>query len=84
VIDPHSLHMVTAMLTILMIPLLIMIVVVLIPYWVIWKKAGFAGWLSLFMLIPLLNIIMMYVLAFSDWKVVPVAQMQEPGMPPRV
>jgi hypothetical protein len=60
---------------------IIMIAVVMIPYWFIWKKAGFSPWLSLIMLVPLGNIIMLYVLAFSDWKVVPVAQVTY--IPPR-
>lgn len=82
-VDMHSLHMVAAMMTFLLVPFLILIIVMMIPYWFIWKKAGFAPWLSLFMLFPLLNLIMLYVLAFSDWKVIPVAQLQPP-MPPRV
>jgi len=43
----------------------------LIPMWQIFKKAGFAPALSLLMLLPLVNLIMLYVLAFSRWKVVP-------------
>jgi hypothetical protein len=83
-VDVHTLHMLTAMMAIFLIPFLILIVIMLIPYWFIWKKAGFAPWLSLLMLIPMLNLIMLYVLAFSDWKVVPVAQLQQPPLPPRV
>ena len=45
--------------------------IVIIPYWQIFKKAGFAPALSLLMMIPLVNLIMLYVLAFSDWKVGP-------------
>lgn len=52
---------------------LIGVIVVIIPYWMIWKKAGFSPWFSLLMFVPLANIIMLYVLAFSEWKVVPVA-----------
>lgn len=69
---------------VVLIPLLIMAVLVLIPYWFIWKKAGFSPWLSLLMFFPLLNLIMLYVLAFTEWKVAPVAQYQQPGVPPRV
>jgi hypothetical protein len=82
-IDPHSLHMLIAMMTIFLIPTLVFLVITMIPYWFIWKKAGFSPWLSLLLLIPLLNLVMLYVLAFSDWKVVPVAQLQQPGVPPR-
>ena len=34
------------------------------------------------MFVPLGNIIMLYVLAFSQWKVVPAQTMQYPGYPP--
>lgn len=47
---------------------------VIIPFWVIFKKAGLGGPLSLLMLIPLVGIVMLYVLAFSRWKVVPVPE----------
>ncbi len=37
------------------------------PYWKIFTKAGFSGWLSLLMLIPIANIIILFYLAFSEW-----------------
>jgi uncharacterized membrane protein YhaH (DUF805 family) len=42
--------------------------VLLIPYWKIFSKAGFSGWLSLLMVIPFANLIVLYVVAFSEWK----------------
>ena len=42
--------------------------VLIIPYWKIFSKAGFSGWLSLLILIPLVNLIVLYVVAFSEWK----------------
>ncbi len=50
---------------------LIWIVVLLVPFWMIFKKAGFAGAMSLLMIVPLVNLVMLYVLAFSRWKVIP-------------
>ncbi len=47
--------------------MLVMAAVFLIPFWRICSKAGFSGWLSLFMLIPLVNLLFLYFLAFSDW-----------------
>ena len=39
------------------------------------KKAGFTPWLSLLYILPLLGtLVLLYVLAFADWKVVPVQQ----------
>lgn len=81
-IDPHTLHMLTAMMALFPLFFLIFIVLVMIPYWMIWKKAGFSPWLSLLMLVPLVNFIMLYVLAFSEWKVIPLSQTTM--LPPRV
>jgi hypothetical protein len=41
--------------------------VVLLPYWQIFKKAGFSPWLSLLMVIPLVNLCALYYLAFARW-----------------
>jgi hypothetical protein len=50
---------------------LISLIVAIIPYWFIFKKAGFSSWLSLLIVVPLVNLIVLYVVAFSRWKVVP-------------
>jgi hypothetical protein len=42
-------------------------VILLVPYWRIFGKAGFSPALSLLMVIPVVNICMLYFLAFSDW-----------------
>ena len=42
-----------------------------IPFWKIFSKAGFAGALSLLMIIPFVNLIVLYVVAFSEWKIKP-------------
>ena len=59
------------------IPLLILIgiAVVMVPTWFILKKAGFTPWLCLLCLIPTLGVlVLLYVLAFAEWKVVPSPQ----------
>lgn len=53
--------------------------VVLIPYWFIFKKAGFPPWLSLLMTLPLVNLIILYLVAFTPWSVAPIAA---PALPP--
>ena len=53
---------------------LLVIPVFVIPYWKIFSKAGFSGWLSLLMLIPLINLIVLYIVAFSEWKTIPKTQ----------
>ncbi len=47
--------------------LLVLILVGVVPYWMIFKKAGFAPALGLLMLVPLVNIIMLFFLAFAEW-----------------
>ena len=65
--------------------MVVLIIAVLPPYWMIFKKAGFSPWLALLMYIPLINIIVLYVVAFSNWKVVPAPQSASAPMsfPPR-
>jgi len=54
---------------------LILLALVIIPLWVICKKAGLSPWLSLIVLFPGFGIlILLYVLAFAEWKVAPAAQ----------
>lgn len=45
--------------------------IIVIPFWKIFSKAGFAGALSLLMIVPLVNLIVLYVVAFSEWKIKP-------------
>jgi hypothetical protein len=41
----------------------------IVPYWRIFSKAGFSGWLSLLMVVPLANFIVLYYVAFANWNV---------------
>ena len=51
------------------------IALVMIPCWFILKKAGMSPWLSLLCLFPTLGtLVLLYVLAFAEWKVVPAPQ----------
>jgi SNF family Na+-dependent transporter len=45
------------------------VVVMLIPYWKIFQRTGQSPWLSLLMLLPLVNIIMLFILAFGTWPI---------------
>jgi NADH:ubiquinone oxidoreductase subunit 3 (subunit A) len=45
--------------------------VVLAPFWMIFKKAGFQPILSVLMLVPLVNLVAIYIVAFSEWKAAP-------------
>jgi hypothetical protein len=54
----------------------------MLPLWFICKKAGFSPWLTLLNCIPFGNAVLLYLLAFADWKRHPLFQ-AEP-VPPRV
>lgn len=61
----------------------VMMAIIVLPFWFICKKAGMSPWLSLLWFVPMGGLILCYVLAFADWKVVPAAQMAYvPPMPP--
>jgi len=81
-VDPQTMHALMAMMAIMPLFILIGIAITVIPLWFIWKKAGFSPWLSLLSVVPLVNLIMLYVLAFSEWRVVPMAQPPYPGTYP--
>jgi hypothetical protein len=42
-------------------------VLVVIPFWKIFDKAGFPAALSLIMLIPIANLVALYFVAFARW-----------------
>jgi hypothetical protein len=74
-----------ASIVLIAIPIIVVVfyAIVIVPFWFICKKAGFSPWLSLLNLVPLGGIILMYVLAFADWNVAPVAQPEwQPIQPP--
>jgi hypothetical protein len=64
-------------------------IIVVTPFWFICKKAGFAPGLSFLNLIPLPfgTLILVYILAFANWRVVPAQQAgfspQQPPLSPQ-
>ncbi len=81
--DPNSAHALHALLVVLPIVIVVVATIVLVPTWRICKKAGFTPWLSLLIFVPLGNLILLYVLAFSDWRVIPIEQLGWPPYPPQ-
>lgn len=63
---------------------IVFLVVLIVPVWFICKKAGLSPWLSLLCLVPTVGLlVLLYVLAFADWNVVPAPQAAyQPPMPP--
>ena len=81
--DPEQIQrMALALVPVFMIMMLVGAAIVTIPFWFICKKAGFSPWLSLLNIIPLGGVILSYVLAFSEWKVVPAPQAAWSPQPP--
>ncbi len=83
----HAMQAIMLMIPIIIVIVLVCLAIVLIPYWFICKKAGFSPWLSLLNIIPLGNLVLIYVLAFAEWKVVPAPQQAyyppQPPYPPQ-
>jgi hypothetical protein len=46
---------------------LIYVFVLVLPFWHIFRRAGFSPWLSLLMMVPLVNLVTLYFLAFATW-----------------
>ncbi len=44
-------------------------VIVVLPFWKIFAKAGFPGALSLTQLVPILNVIVLFYVAFAEWPI---------------
>jgi hypothetical protein len=82
--DQNQLHALQAMMVFLPLIIIIGSLIVVIPYWMIFKKAGFPAFLGILMVVPLVNLVLLYVLAFSQWKVVPASPnvYQVPNYPP--
>lgn len=51
--------------------LLAWIALILPPFWKIFAKAGFSPWLALLILVPVVNLVVLYIAAFSPWPALP-------------
>lgn len=40
---------------------------IVVPFWFIFLKAGYSKWLSILMIIPIVNFVLLGFLAFSKW-----------------
>lgn len=43
---------------------------IVVPFFQLWKRTGHNGWISLLMLVPMVNLVMLYVLAFKKWPAI--------------
>lgn len=70
--DPAQVHaMMAAMIPFILFGMVIFWAILIVPFWQIFKKAGMTPALSLLMILPFVNLVMLYVLAFSRWNVIP-------------
>jgi hypothetical protein len=46
--------------------MVVIAIVVVIPVWRICQRAGYSGWLGLLILVPMVNLALLYFLAFAD------------------
>ena len=53
----------------LLIVVVVLVALVLLPFWKIFSKAGYPGALSLLICVPMLGYVMIWFLAFSDWPI---------------
>ena len=42
-------------------------IIAIVPFWRICARVGYSPWLSLLLAVPLVNLVFIYFLAFSDW-----------------
>lgn len=47
--------------------MLVVAIVAVIPFWRICQRAGYPGWMGILILIPVVNLLFLYFLAFADW-----------------
>jgi hypothetical protein len=50
-----------------LIPLILLLVLLVVPYWKLWQRTGHSGAWGLLMLVPIANIVSLWVLAFKRW-----------------
>jgi hypothetical protein len=46
---------------------LILVALAVVPYWKIWTRTGHSGLWALLMLVPIVNLVSLWVLAYKRW-----------------
>lgn len=57
-------------------------IIIILPLWKVFSKAGYPGALSLGMMLPVINIVLLYFLGFSDWPVLKELKRLRPSLEP--
>lgn len=63
-------------------PWLIALAVAVVPFWRICTRVGYSPWLSLLVIVPLVNLVFIYYLAFAEWPSQHVGTPVAPSPPP--
>jgi uncharacterized membrane protein YhaH (DUF805 family) len=91
--DPQQMHgIIAAVIGLYVVFYLLTAIAFMVPTWFISKKAGLSPWLALLCIFPLTGLILLYILAFVEWKVIPASQIgwqppqypTQPPIPPQV
>lgn len=75
-------HIMMAAVPIICLIVVVIYAVIIVPFWFICKKAGFSPWLALLNLVPFGTLILLYVIAFAEWKVAPLPPQGWASAPP--
>ena len=51
--------------------LFLMCIFIIIPFWKIFERSGHSGWWSLTQIVPVLNIFILFFLAYAKWPAMP-------------
>jgi hypothetical protein len=69
-------------LIVLMVVFIPLSLIVVLPFWQIFKKAGFPAALSLLMAMPFVGLIVLFIVAFSEWPALRRSQQGSDWIPP--
>jgi len=47
--------------------MLVMAILVVVPAWRICQRIGYSGWMGILILIPMVNLVFLYFIAFAKW-----------------
>lgn len=47
--------------------MLVIAIVAIVPAWRICQRTGYPGWLGILIVIPVVNLVLLYLLAFGEW-----------------
>jgi len=67
----------------IMVLVVVILIVTMLPWFLIYKKAGYHPAMGCLMFIPLVNLVMMFVLAFAEWPVERELRSLRASLPPK-